>query len=263
MKKRLLYIHGYNGSPQGHSFQLFNRHKPDGWEVIGMDYLQDDCAVALQQIRTTILEEKIDAVTGSSLGGFLTLLTTGIERFVINPCYLPSVELPKLGPLNDLPVPSPDMIATYAAFEPQLKQFPASEKALIHGFFGDEDELLGFRYLKTFTTDVNRPYIVHSAHHVSESAVEEICRLLADDRRLLTMAHHQTMANEDIIRRSTVCGCISCERTFSPKEIRDWMPDKDGRTAICPYCSCDAVLGDASGYELSTQFLKEMHKRWF
>lgn len=67
--------------PEGSSCRLFRKYMPqDKWQVIGMDYTQDDCAVALRQIRETIEHDEIDIVIGSSLGVFLTLLTTGIAR---------------------------------------------------------------------------------------------------------------------------------------------------------------------------------------
>lgn len=149
--KKLLYIHGYNGLPEGSSCQLFHKHMPqDEWQVIGMDYTQDDCAVALKQIRETIEREGNELVVGSSLGGFLTLLTTGIEHIVINPCNSPSVELSMLGPHNCLPAPSKEMIATYADFKPQLKTFSDEECFLITGYFAEDDKLLGDRYQNVF-----------------------------------------------------------------------------------------------------------------
>lgn len=174
--KKLLYIHGYNGSPEGSSCRLFRKYMPqEEWQVIGMDYDQEDCAKALRQIRETIDREKIDLVAGSSLGGFLTLLTTGIRRIVINPCYSPSVELPKLGPHNGLPAPSPEMVATYAAFEPQLKLFSSEERRLITGYFAEQDELLGDRYQGVYNEDIGRFAVIPGGHHVTEEAVEIIC----------------------------------------------------------------------------------------
>lgn len=170
--KRLLYIHGYNGQPDGHSFTLFNDLKPEGWEVIGMDHDETDCAKALEQIRETIVREHIDVVAGSSLGGFLTLLTTGIRRCVINPCYKPSVELPQLSGITGLPTPTPQLIATYAAFEPRLKTFTPKERALITGFFAPDDELLHDRYVQPFTEDVSAPISIPGGHHITEDAVK-------------------------------------------------------------------------------------------
>lgn len=175
--KKLLYIHGYNGSPEGSSCRLFRKHMPqDEWQVIGMDYDQDDCAVALRQIRQTIQREHIDLVAGSSLGGFLALLTTGIERIVINPCYSPSAELPKLGPHNGLPAPSAAMVATYAAFEPQLKTFSPEERNLIKGYFAEADELLSDRYQDAYRQDIGHYEMIPGGHHVTDEAVRKICQ---------------------------------------------------------------------------------------
>jgi len=174
--KTLLYIHGYNGSPEGRSCSLFRRYlSNEGWNVIGMDYFQDDCKLALQQIKETISSNHVDVVVGSSLGGFLTLLTSGIERIVINPCYLPSIELPKLGPWNGLPAPSPDMIASYESFEPQIKKLAPSDKELVTGCFAMEDEMLGDRYQKEFREDIGEVHLIPGGHHISEDAVKEIC----------------------------------------------------------------------------------------
>lgn len=262
--RKLLYIHGYNGSPEGSSCRLFRKHMPqDEWQVIGMDYTQDDCAVALREIRETIEREDIDLVVGSSLGGFLTLLTTGIERIVINPCYSPSVELPKLGPHNGLPAPSKEMIATYAAFEPQLKTFTHEERKLVTGYFAEEDELLEDRYQDEFIKDIRGFYEIPGGHHVSEEAVEIICYKFSPEYLYLKRAHQASIRNKESILKSTVCGCFSCMKTFPPSEAA-FMKEADGtETAWCPYCNIDAVLGDATGFPITPEFLKEMYEEWF
>ncbi|MCQ2258569.1 MAG: hypothetical protein MJZ41_11355 [Bacteroidaceae bacterium] len=262
--KKLLYIHGYNGSPNGSSCNLFRKYIPqDEWQVIGMDYTENDCAVALQQIRETIESEGIDLVVGSSLGGFLTLLTTGIKRIVINPCYLPSVELPKLGPHNGLPAPSKEMVATYAAFEPQLKTFSDEERFLITGYFAEEDELLGDRYQDVFEEDVHTFYDIPGGHHVCEEAVKIICRPFTPEYQYLKAAHHASFKNEEQIKASTQCGCFSCMRIFPASEVALISESDSARTAWCPYCDVDAVLGDASGYPITKEFLRKMHIEWF
>lgn len=58
--------------------------------------------------------------------------------------------------------------------------------------------------------------------------------------------------------------CFSCGLTFTPDKAEYYGEEKDGRqTAWCPYCSTDAVIGDASGYHITKEFLEEMKKRWF
>ena len=272
--KKLLYIHGYrsssarlqgkNGSPEGSSCRLFRKYIPqDKWQVIGMDYTQDDCAVALREISETIEREKIDLVVGSSLGGFLTLLTTGIERIVINPCDSPSVELPKLGPHNGLPAPSKEMIATYAAFEPQLKKFSPEEKKLIKGYFADDDELLEDRYQGAYMKDIGGIWIIPGGHHLSEEAAKDICYRFTDEYEYLRNAHRASFKNEEQILSSKQCGCFACKRLFPASEA-ELVPEPDGkRTAWCPHCNTDSVLGDASGYPITTQFLQRMHDEWF
>lgn len=272
--KKLLYIHGYrsssarlqgkNGSPEGSSCRLFRKYMPqDEWQVIGMNYNQDDCAVALKQIRETIEREGINLVVGSSLGGFLTLLTTGIERIVINPCYLPSVELPKLGTHNGLPAPSKEMIATYAAFEPQLKTFSDEERYLITGYFADDDELFGDDYTDMFVHDVRGFYGIPGGHHVCEEAVKIICYKFSPEYQYLKKAHQASFKNKESILRSKMCGCFSCQKIFPASEA-NFVKEMDGKeTAWCPYCDTDAVLGDASGYPITPEFLKEMKDEWF
>lgn len=262
--KKLLYIHGYNGSPNGSSCRLFRKYMPqEDWQVIGMDYTQDDCAVALREIRETIEREGIDLVVGSSLGGFLTLLTTGIERIVINPCYSPSVELPKLGPHNGLPAPSKEMIATYAAFEPQLKMFSDEERQLVTGYFAEDDELLGDRYQDVFIDDVCGFYNIPGGHHVSEEAVRIITYKFSPEYLTLKAAHKASFKNKESILQSQQCGCFSCKRMMSPAEVV-FRAEMDGKeTAWCPHCGIDAVLGDASGYPITEDFLKKMNKEWF
>lgn len=84
----------------------------------------------------------------------------------------------------------------------------------------------------------------------------------------LLHAHEHSSLHAEEIKRSSVCGCFSCLRTYPPSEILTWVDDKrtDGRTgltAVCPYCSVDSVIGSASGYPITEQFLSDMKCRWF
>lgn len=57
---------------------------------------------------------------------------------------------------------------------------------------------------------------------------------------------------------SKACGCFSCLKVYSPEVICNWT-DK-GKTAICPYCGLNAVIGDASRYPINDGFLNDMKK---
>ena len=81
----------------------------------------------------------------------------------------------------------------------------------------------------------------------------------------LSKVHKFCMCNEGIIKQSKLCGCFYCGRIFSPDEVMDYMEEhgKKDRTASCPYCYIDSVIGDASGIEITEDLLNVMHQRYF
>lgn len=169
--RKLLYVHGYNGMPEGHSYNLIKAVLPEGYAIEGIDYDQNDCTLARQQILDYIETHGIDLVIGSSLGGFITLTLPGVKRFVINPCYLPSVELPKI----DV---SQQLIGTYLPFIPMLDQASDKDRQLVRGFFGDHDELLGDHYIESFNRQFGRWQRIPSGHHLSEEGAKVIAESL-------------------------------------------------------------------------------------
>ena len=57
-----------------------------------------------------------------------------------------------------------------------------------------------------------------------------------------------------------MCGCFYCREIFAPNMIVEWICEG---TAFCPMCGIDSVIGDASGYEISKEFLSNMNDHWF
>lgn len=81
-------------------------------------------------------------------------------------------------------------------------------------------------------------------------------------------AHPHSIRNEEELRASSACGCFHCLAVFTPAEIIDWItePARRGvpvRTAVCPRCGIDAVIGSASHYPIERAFLERMHLHWF
>jgi hypothetical protein len=74
-------------------------------------------------------------------------------------------------------------------------------------------------------------------------------------------AHKHSSKNCDEIVKSEICGCFYCLATFPPGEVTRWI-DGD-RTAICPKCDIDSVIGSASGFPIDAVFLKKMDSHWF
>ena len=77
----------------------------------------------------------------------------------------------------------------------------------------------------------------------------------------LDAAHKHCIRNRQEILKSKMCGCFYCGSSFASTEIWEWIDE--GETAMCPKCGIDSVLGDASGFMLSKNFLDGMNARWF
>ena len=77
----------------------------------------------------------------------------------------------------------------------------------------------------------------------------------------LRVAHEKSSNHRSEIERSQRCGCFYCKQTFGPDRIVNWI-DKDS-TALCPACGIDSVIGEASGIQITEDFLEAMHAAWF
>lgn len=80
--------------------------------------------------------------------------------------------------------------------------------------------------------------------------------------RVFKLAHDCSFENKEQLAKSELCGCFWCCRIFHASEVTDYV-SVDEPTALCPYCSTDSVIGDASGFPITKEFLREMRKRWF
>ena len=78
----------------------------------------------------------------------------------------------------------------------------------------------------------------------------------------IKIAHKYSSNHKASLLKDTKCGCFFCLKIFSPTEIEEWIDDVEG-TAICPYCGIDSIIGESSGYPITTGFLSEMNKYWF
>ena len=78
-------------------------------------------------------------------------------------------------------------------------------------------------------------------------------------------AHPHSDRHENELKASENCGCFGCVSVFEPSEIEEWIeePNSDERTALCPFCHIDAVIGSAAGYPITVEFLETMRRYWF
>jgi hypothetical protein len=80
------------------------------------------------------------------------------------------------------------------------------------------------------------------------------------------VAHKSSIFHRAQIMASELCGCFYCLEIFKPSDIERWTDinkDESQYTALCPHCGIDAVIGSASGYPITKEFLKRMEEEWF
>ncbi len=78
--------------------------------------------------------------------------------------------------------------------------------------------------------------------------------------------HSHSANHRKEIECSKQCGCFYCLEVYSPGKIDEWVDEDEndlGTTALCPQCGIDSVIGDASGYPITKEFLKDMYRYWF
>lgn len=74
-------------------------------------------------------------------------------------------------------------------------------------------------------------------------------------------AHKHSSNHRDELLKSETCGCFYCLEIYSPQEIEEWIDDDE--CALCPKCAIDSVIGAASNFPITEEFLEKMHRYWF
>jgi len=62
-------------------------------------------------------------------------------------------------------------------------------------------------------------------------------------------------------RTALSVGVSTALRPSRRPDISEWIDD--GQTALCPKCEIDSVIGTASGFPITHEFLMRMHEHWF
>ena len=81
----------------------------------------------------------------------------------------------------------------------------------------------------------------------------------------LKAVYSHSIRNEESILKSNLCGCFHCISILAATDVKssEMVVEKDSfKTAICPICGIDAVLGDAS-VEITAELLEEMNSHYF
>ena len=78
---------------------------------------------------------------------------------------------------------------------------------------------------------------------------------------MLKAAHKRSLYNHEEIKRSGKVGCFHCIGIFDAADIDEWTDN--GRTALCPRCWMDSIIGDASGFKIKRSFLEDIYIAYF
>lgn len=172
-KTNVLYVWGYGGSPLSHTVKHLKKYLGKDFNVYSEFYAQYDPVNAIIDINYYIEKYKIDLVIGSSLGAFLTLqLPNNVQKVMINPCLYPNIELPLLKNEQgeqDVPQHIVDFYATYIN-EHNIWEYDNDSNIFI---MGDEDELLGLKYVSEINSHKGTVHIVKQGHHNTEESVRD------------------------------------------------------------------------------------------
>ncbi len=72
-------------------------------------------------------------------------------------------------------------------------------------------------------------------------------------------AHKHSYNNEKSILLSKNCICFYCKQSFAKDTVIDWIETNEEKTALCPFCGIDAVIGDASNIPIMESEFIEIH----
>ena len=84
---------------------------------------------------------------------------------------------------------------------------------------------------------------------------------LSENENSIIEAHAYSVNHRAELEKDDKCGCFFCLTIFSPREIKKWVDSH--KTAICPYCGIDSIIGESSGFPITKEFLEKMQKHWF
>ncbi|GEM_PF-283203 len=144
--RKILYIHGFNGAPVGTTYSRVKKFFADDVIVAKkFDLLKYDETMA--ELKEMIRENGVDMIFSQSLGSFYALALSmeleydAISKIIVNPCMLPSVEIPKIAK-DEI---DRQWIEEFQAREAKLYQSVAAASVQsVFGIFGQNDELLSY-----------------------------------------------------------------------------------------------------------------------
>ena len=165
---RILYIYGWNSSPQSETFKTLQELLPQH-NLISIPYDQTNPPEAINFFNNYYIpNSKINLVVGSSFGGFIAShIKHSIFKILINPCLQPSTEIPKL---NKIPN---NLLEEYKRLE-SLKKADDEETHFTHAFFSTHDELFSHKELYLALGYHHFTDLPNEKHRLTKTGLEEV-----------------------------------------------------------------------------------------
>lgn len=169
---KALFIHGYNSSSDSTTGAIVSEIlKNYGIDTIVPDFDLEDVRGTMEKVHR--LSKDVDYIVAHSLGGFYALAETdSLAKIVINPCMIPSKEIPKLGS------PSKETIEDWKDAEKTIEDISNEMSGITYGIFGDSDELFSYyskfksTYGWTNLSGIDNYIEVSGGHKLSRKSLE-------------------------------------------------------------------------------------------
>lgn len=170
--EKILFIHGLASDRNSTTGKRVKEILSDYGEVICENFNPQDIDEMLDKLHKKINDEGFTMLVGHSFGGFWTLIANTIpkklNKIVINPCYYPSIEIPKLTEVDS------NFVKDFEEQEKLLDITCMRDKGLQNfGIFGDADPLFSYEneYLSLFG-NIGNTVKVPGEHKISKTKLE-------------------------------------------------------------------------------------------
>jgi pimeloyl-ACP methyl ester carboxylesterase len=153
---KVFNLHGYQGSAQNAACTA--------WQSLGctvvspaLDYDAEQPAALLDRMEAEIAAQQPDLICGTSLGGFFAAVLaarTGLPVYLVNPCMLPFLHLPRLG-----------FAGPIAPFVPLFGELAALDPDRVRVIVGGSDELIDTHDFTAHFVGQNRVTVIPGGKH--------------------------------------------------------------------------------------------------
>lgn len=180
LKCNILYVHGFRSTGNSSTAQNLRELLPH-CKVVSPDLpIEAEEAVAL--LRKICVEEKIDVVVGTSMGGMLAQKLRGMPKVLVNPSFFVSETFKKnMGTVTyfkeredgatEFEI-TPEIVESYAKIEKrQFSRISPKEMAITVGAFGNDDKTVNCKdeYMEFYE---NMIYFA-GGHRLSKDALKD------------------------------------------------------------------------------------------